>query len=88
MTVEDEDRLGPRQRERRVSLVRDDADDVVPRGLRRGDAQEQTPADRQVSGVAGLHAALRAVNHESALSAQQYHDAVAVVLAAVHKLRG
>ena len=49
MTVEDEDRLGARQRQRRVALVRDDADDVVPRGLRRGDAQEQTLADRRLA---------------------------------------
>lgn len=49
---------------------------------------DQSPAGRQTSAVAGLHSALKSVGHEAELTAQQYHDAAAVVLAAVHKLRG
>jgi hypothetical protein len=48
---------------------------------------DQTPVGRLKAAVAGLHAALKAVGHEEEMTAQQYHDATAVVLAAVHKLR-
>jgi hypothetical protein len=49
---------------------------------------DQTPAGRVSAGITGLHDALKSVGHESEMNAQQYHDAAAVVLAAVHKLRG
>lgn len=48
---------------------------------------DQTPIGRLTSAVAGLHTNLKSVDHEAELSAQQYHDAGAVVLAACHKLR-
>jgi hypothetical protein len=47
----------------------------------------QTPLGRQTAAIEALHAALKAVHHENELSSQQYHDAAAIVLAAVHKLR-
>ncbi len=51
-------------------------------------SKDQTPVGRQAAAVAGLHAALRAVDHDGEMSAQQVQDGAAVVLAAVHKLRG
>ena len=49
---------------------------------------DQSPIGRLTAGVAGLHAALKSVGHEDEMNTQQYHDAAAIVLAAVHKLRG
>ena len=50
--------------------------------------QDQSPEGRVASAVAALHAALKTLGYENQMTAQQYHDAAAVVLAAVHKLRG
>lgn len=50
--------------------------------------KDQTPAGRQAAAVAGLHDILKTIGHETVLTDQQYHDAAAVVLAAVNKLRG
>ncbi len=49
--------------------------------------KDQLPEARQAAAVVALHDALRQVHHEDELSEQQYHDAAAIVLAAVHKLR-
>jgi hypothetical protein len=40
-----------------------------------------------LAGITGLHAALKSVGHEREMDTQQYHDAAAVTLAAVGKLR-
>jgi hypothetical protein len=48
---------------------------------------DRTPAGQVVAGINALHVALKAIDQETALSVQQYHDAAAVVLAAVNKLR-
>ena len=45
VAVDDEHRFGSRRRQRRVALMRDDADHLVPLGLRRGDAQQQPLPD-------------------------------------------
>lgn len=50
-------------------------------------SKNQTPGGQVASAVVALHAALGAIGQEDALDAQQYHDAAAVVLAAVYKLR-
>lgn len=48
---------------------------------------DQTPIGRLMAAINGLHEALHAVGHADELSKQQYHDAAAVVLAAVNKRR-
>ena len=50
-------------------------------------SKDQTPLGRLTAAVAGLHAALKSVGHEDEMTPHQYHDAAAVVLAEVHKLR-
>jgi hypothetical protein len=50
-------------------------------------SKDQSPAGRQTAAVGALHVALRSVGHESEMTAQQYHDGAAVVLAAVNKRR-
>ena len=56
--------------------------------IRAADAsKDQTPAGQVAAAVAALHVALKAIGQEDALSVQQYHDAAAVVLASVYKLR-
>lgn len=52
-------------------------------------SKDQTPAGRLTAAIAGLHATLKSIGYEDAMTAQQYHDAAAVVLgaAAAHRLR-
>ncbi len=50
--------------------------------------KDQSPEGRVAAAVAALHAALKTLGYENQMTAQQYHDAAAVTLAAVHKLRG